>query len=170
MLSIYNEHFFARYNERLNLGIKDMKDVAKAYFEHNSYITFQSFDLKDNKREILGIVTNGFAMGHIIIDVEHSKLIVLFRTFISRETANFKHAKSLFELEKIYNNSEEADFKNFLDTLGFNNLSNENSGLFEQWSNLRDNIGNSEHQETFYQIVSDEDREASRKEEAKSIK
>ncbi len=162
VLSIYNQHFFERYNERLNLGIKDLKDVAKAYFEENHNITFQSFDLKDNKREILGIVSNGFAMGHVIIDVQHNKFIILFRTFISRETANFKHVKSLFELEKLYNNSEDADFKHFLDTLGFNNLSNENSGLFEQWSNLRDKIKNSEHQETFYQVVSNEEREKSK--------
>ena len=168
MLSIYNEHFFVRYNERLNLGIKDMKDVAKAYFEINGYVSFQSFDLVDNKRDIIGIVSNGFTLGQEIFDVKYRKLIILFRTFISRETANFKHAKSLFELEKFYNNTDDSGLKQLLDTLGFDSKSNENSGFFEKWSKLRDNIGNSDHIESFYQIVSDEEREASRKEEAKS--
>lgn len=164
VLSIYNQHFFERYNQRLNLGIQDMKDVAKAYFELNSNITFQNLELNDNQREILGIVSNGFAMGHVIIDKENNKFIILFRTFISRETANMKHAKALFELEKLYNSADvDEDSKLFYESLGYDVNSKDNSIFFKQWEDLRNKVFEGDFKQTYYQVVSDEELAKSKK-------
>jgi hypothetical protein len=82
-----------------------------------------------------------------------------YKTFISRETASMKHAKSLFELEKIYRNNEDEESKQFYETLGFDDEGGDNSKFFEQWDRLRNGIIQDDHQEMFYRIVGEEEKE-----------
>ena len=150
VISIYNAHLFNRYNERLQLNISSTLAIAKHYFEKNNLLTFQSFPLHENKRKIMGILTNGFALGEIYLN--DNIIIVHYKTFISRETANIKHAKSLFELEKIYKNNDDQESKRFFEILGFDDSKKDNSLFFEQWEKLRTTIINDDQQSQYYEV------------------
>jgi hypothetical protein len=150
VISIYNAHLFIRYNERLQLNISSTLEIAKHFFEKNNLLTFQSFPIQDNKRKIMGILTNGFALGEIYL--YENSMILHYKTFISRETANMKHAKSLFELEKIYKNNDDHESKQFYETLGFDELKEDNSLFFEQWEKLRTTIINDDQQYQYYVV------------------
>jgi hypothetical protein len=161
IISVYNEHLFTRYRERLHLNISGTIEIAKHYFERNNTGVFQSFPMEEFKRKIIAVESNGFSLGEL--HISNNKIVMYYKTFISRETASMKHAKSLFELEKIYRNSElDEDSKQFYDALGFDNNSEDNSKFFDQWEKLRDGIITDDFQHQMYHVVSDEEREKSK--------
>ena len=79
--------------------------------------------------KIIGVMVNGFALGEVIIEVNNT-IILNYKKFINRDTSIFKHAKSLFELEKIYQNSSDPEFKTLHETIGFSNDKTDNSTFF----------------------------------------
>jgi hypothetical protein len=161
IISVYNEHLFTRYKERMHLDISGTIEIAKHYFERNNTGVFQSFPLEEFTRKIIGVESNGFSLGEL--HFSNSKIIMYYKTFISRETASMKHAKSLFELEKIYRNSEiDDDSRQFYDALGFDDNSTDNSKFFDQWEKLRDGIITDDFQQQMYHVVSEEEREKSK--------
>ena len=161
IISVYNEHLFTRYRERMNLDISGTIEIAKHYFERNNKGVFQSFPLEEFTRKIIGVESNGFSLGEL--HFSNNKIIIYYKTFISRETASMKHAKSLFELEKIYKNSEiDDDSRQFYDALGFDDNSSYNSKFFDQWEKLRDGIITDDFQQQMYHVVSEEEREKSK--------
>lgn len=166
VISIYNEHLFTRYKERMHLDLSGTLEIAKHYFERNYVATFQSFPQEENIRGIIGLVSNGFALGemHFI----NSNIIMYYKTFISRETASMKHAKSLFELEKIYRSNEDEESKQFYDTLGFDDEGGDNTQFFAQWDKLRNGIIEDQQQEMFFTIISEEEQEKNRIKATKS--
>jgi len=162
IISIYNEHLFTRYKERMHLDLSGSLEIAKHYFERNYVATFQSFPKGEYVRDMIGLVSNGFALGEL--HFANNNIIMYYKTFISRETASMKHAKSLFELEKIYRNNEDEESKQFYETLGFANEGGDNSKFFEQWDRLRNGIIQDDHQEMFYRIVGEEEKATKSKE------
>jgi hypothetical protein len=162
IISVYNEHLFTRYKERIHLNISGTIEIAKHYFERNNSGVFQSFPLDADTRKIIGLESNGFSLGEL--HLTNSIIVMYYKTFISRETASMKHAKSLFELEKICRKTEEDDdSKMFYEALGFDDKSDDNSKFFDQWENLRNGIIEDDFQQVFYQIVSEEQLEKSKK-------
>lgn len=150
---VYNSHFFSRYKERLELPEINTLDIAKNFFSLNHHNTFQTFPKDENGcSKIIGILANGFALGELIV-LNESKMLINYKTFISRDTANFKHVKSLFELEKIYKTNEDEESKYLYKLLGFDENKDDNSLFFEQWTNLREKVINSDEQQIYYQII-----------------
>lgn len=162
IISVYNEHLFTRYKERMHLDISGTIEIAKHYFERNNSGVFQSFPLDEFTRKIIGVESNGFALGEL--HFSNSSIVMYYKTFISRETASMKHAKSLFELEKICRGSEgDEDSKQFYEALGFDDNKEDNTEFFDKWEKLRNGIIEDEFQQVFYQIVTDEEIENSKK-------
>jgi hypothetical protein len=153
---VYNEHFFSRYNERLGLNTNTITEAAKHFFSVNHNCTFQSSPQdKNGIIKIIGVLSNGFGLGEINI-LSKDNYILYYNTFIARDTANFKHAKSLFELEKIYQNSQDDESSLLYEALGFDKTKEDNSQFFEQWESLRNKINSSETQQNYYQVVSED--------------
>ncbi len=153
IIIVYNSHFFSRYKERLGLTELSVLDVAKNFFTFNHQHTFQTFPKDENGcNKTLGILAKGFALGEIVF-LNGSKFLVNYKTFIARDTASFKHAKSLFELEKIYKNNPDEESKLLYQLLGFDGNEADNSLFLEHWNNLREKVINSEEQATYYQVV-----------------
>jgi len=152
VLTVYNAHLFHRYIERLQLNIPHTIDAAKHFFEQNHQNTFQSFPLEENKKSVIGIVKTGFTLGELFIS-EGKKIVLNYKTFISRDTANFKHAKSILEFEKIYNNTDDPDIKMIYEELGFDKENSNNDSFMGKWNFLREDIQNREEQNTFIRIV-----------------
>jgi len=161
IIAVYNEHLFSRYKERLGLEIADTLEVVKNYFVKNHHTTFQTMPIDEQKvRKIIGILVNGFALGELIIGKDDT-IILNYKTFISRETANFKHAKSLFEIEKIYKNNKDQDSNLLYEILGFNSEKEDNSQFFKQWEDLREKVNSNENQVDYYKVVTDGEIEKS---------
>jgi len=156
IISVYNEHLFTRYKERIHLDISGTLEIAKHYFERNNSGVFQSFPMEDFTRKIIGLESNGFSLGEL--HFSNSTIVMYYKTFISRETASMKHAKSLFELEKICRSNEgDDDSKQFYEVLGFDDKKDNNTDFFDRWENLRNGIIEDDFQQEFYQVVSEEE-------------
>lgn len=156
IISVYNEHLFTRYKERMHLEISGTLEIAKHYFERNNSGVFQSFPMEDFTRKIIGLESNGFSLGEL--HLSNSTIVMYYKTFISRETASMKHAKSLFELEKICRGTEgDEDSKQFYEVLGFDDKKDDNADFFDRWENLRNGIIEDDFQQEFYQVVSEEE-------------
>lgn len=158
IIIVYNEHLFYRYKERIGLQFTDTLDIAKHFFQKNNQNTFQSFPNQDKSEiKIIGVLKNGFGLGEFVM-IENNRAVLLYKTFIARDTAGFKHAKSLFELEKIYRNREDEESRLLYETLGFDESKSDNNQFLTQWEALRDKVLESEEQAVLYQVVSEKDK------------
>ena len=104
LIVVYNNHFFNRYRERMNLDIPNLLDVVKLYKEINYGVYFNHLPEKDGIIKTIAHVKEGFMMG------EYIKAIHWYenKTFISKATANFTSTS----LEKGYLDAMEGLFAN----------------------------------------------------------
>jgi hypothetical protein len=158
IIIVYNEHLFSRYKERIGLVFSDTIEIAKHFFLENDQNTFQSFPNEDKSAiNIIGVLKNGFGLGELVM-IENKRAVLLYKTFIARGTAGFKHAKSLFELEKIYRNKEDEESRLLYETLGFDETKSDNNQFLTQWESLRKRVLENEEQSVLYQVVSEKDK------------
>jgi hypothetical protein len=75
-------HFFERYNERRNLGLKTINDVIRAYMRENNRYDFKSVEtVAPNIEKIFCSINSGILLGMINKNVK----VVKANTFIPNE-------------------------------------------------------------------------------------
>lgn len=82
-IGAFNGHFFARYNERMSLGLTNPVDKVIHYFSHNSYCISRLSPDQAGYR-VLGICRDGFRLGN----VKDGDYWIVYKTFISNELSN----------------------------------------------------------------------------------
>lgn len=102
--SVFNSHFFTRYNERLNLGLVDPMDKVKHYFTHNGYSHSKAIK-NDGKMYLVGTVKDGYILG----EVQH-EIWAVFKTFISNDMSTDDQN----EIEKSLNDSLQDQLEQLL--------------------------------------------------------
>ena len=90
---VHNQHFFARYRERMNLNILNILDVVKVYHKINSDPKYSMMDVEDGRSKFIAIVTDGFAMGEYIVEDNW----YINKTFLVKSAPNTK----LSSVEKL---------------------------------------------------------------------
>lgn len=108
---IYNQHFFNRYNQRMELGLNNHLDIVKDFFTYNGYAAYKILsdepineDIDDKKIDSFGVCNDGY-----ILSVRMSKYKwVINRTFIRKDQAftdqEDLEAETLIALESQLNN------------------------------------------------------------------
>jgi hypothetical protein len=83
---IYNGHLFDRYNERMGLGMTDLREIAKEYFIHNSIVHHQMMPDRDEQGTIkaVGISKDGFSLGIL----QFRPFWTVHKTFLKHGDAN----------------------------------------------------------------------------------
>lgn len=108
-LSVFNSHFFTRYNERLNLGLVEPLEKVKHYFTHNSYSHSKAIP-KDGRMYLVGTVRDGYILGEV-----QNSVWAVFKTFISKDMAN----EDQEELKKVLDESLLSQLEELLNTEEF---------------------------------------------------
>jgi hypothetical protein len=80
--SVFNPHFFHRYNERLNLQLQKPLDVI-VHFLKNSKDIYDYLSPHQNKIKVNGYCKNGLLFGELSPD----KKWLVWKTFVSRDLA-----------------------------------------------------------------------------------
>jgi hypothetical protein len=80
--SVYNAHFFNRYNERLNLGLKKQADIIVHFLKYNHDV-YDVLLPEKNQINVIGYCRDGMLMGQLF---ENRKWLV-WKTFINRDIA-----------------------------------------------------------------------------------
>jgi hypothetical protein len=81
-LSVFNAHFFTRYNERMNLNLVKPLDKVKHYFENNGFSKGQTFE-KEGRIFILSKCKAGYLLG----EIQNNGYWMVFKTFIPNDFA-----------------------------------------------------------------------------------
>ncbi len=83
---IYNGHLFDRYNERMCLGMTDLREIAKEYFIHNLQVHHQMMGgmNEHGKVKSVGISKHGFALG----ELQFQPFWTIHKTFLKHGDAN----------------------------------------------------------------------------------
>lgn len=83
--SVYNAHFFKRYNERLNLGLEKQLDIIVHFLKYNHDI-YDVLLPHGNQINVMGYCRDGFLLGQLF--TKHNWLV--WKTFVSRDIAREK--------------------------------------------------------------------------------
>jgi len=81
-LSVYNAHFFTRYNERMNLNLVKPLDKVKHYFENNGFSKGQTIE-KEGRFFILSKCKAGYLLG----EMQNGNRWHVYKTFIPNDFA-----------------------------------------------------------------------------------
>jgi hypothetical protein len=98
--TVYNGHFFKRYNERMGLNIVNPIEIVKAFIRKNSYSMTKRVP-KDGRCFSIGVCRDGIILGEIQGSWE------IYKTFITRDLTWADQN----ELEKSMLNDLEQDIK-----------------------------------------------------------
>ncbi len=82
-IGAFNGHFFARYNERLNLGLTNPVDKVIHYFSYNSYC-MEKLSPNENGMSVIGKCRDGYRLGDYIED----DYWIVYKTFISNDLSS----------------------------------------------------------------------------------
>jgi hypothetical protein len=87
-ITIYNQHFFQRYNLRMELELINHLDIIKDYFIHNGNTVYKVLDTLNERNEednvpIIGISIDGYSLG--VMNKKNNWIIS--RTFITKDQA-----------------------------------------------------------------------------------
>ena len=93
-------HFFERYNERLNLGLKSLRDIICTYMNESNTIKIQElYEIEPDIYEIFSIIPSGYVLG-----ILNRKLwLVKANTFITNEML---HPNQFDIITELKNNLE----------------------------------------------------------------
>lgn len=80
VIQAYNSHFFARYNERMGLGLSQPLDIVKHYFINNGHAGYKAVP-QANRMHSIGFTTHGLSLGDFLLD----EMWVIWRTFVSKD-------------------------------------------------------------------------------------
>lgn len=81
-IDVYNNHFFKRYNQRMNLKLDDPIDIVKNYFMYGGFSAY-SVIKKNDKEYTIGVSSEGILLG----ELRHNRTWLINKTFISRDLA-----------------------------------------------------------------------------------
>ena len=81
-IEVYNNHFFKRFNERMNLKLENPLDIVKNYFMYGGHSVY-SVVLKNGKEYTIGVSSEGLLLGELY----QNRLWLINKTFISRDIA-----------------------------------------------------------------------------------
>ena len=112
LISAFNGHCFTRYRERMHLNLQEPIEIVKRFLNQNREWNYYIIPDPDGKKRFVGILKEGFVLGDILM--ENDELVwFVHKTFISRATANLKHATASNEFRELLSNnliaSSEAD-------------------------------------------------------------
>lgn len=126
-ITIYNQHFFNRYNLRMELDLNDHLEIVKDYFTHNGNTVFKVLDSdgqnnKEGDLPLIGISNDGYSLG--ILNKKNNWLIS--RTFIRKDQAYLDQeedeSETLLLIQKqlenfIVNNEDDIEILKLKDIL-----------------------------------------------------
>ena len=81
-MEVFNGHFFARYNERLQLDLNSPVEAIKRFFNNSGYLQLRIIK-KDGKEYSMGICREGMALGEYHSDSDVPWM--LHKTFIHHD-------------------------------------------------------------------------------------
>ena len=103
-LFVYNGHVFTRYNDRMNLDIKDPIKVVKHFFKNNpsAYGKIETGNLSE--LNFISRVKDGALLGHL----QENGMWVVYKTFITKEQMRNEQESSTDELLNEFQNEIES--------------------------------------------------------------
>lgn len=99
IMTVYNGHFFNRYNERLNLELPDSLAAVKHFFKHNVDVTYTLTDQQGGDF-VIGFCRDGFELG----EFQHNATWLVMKTFVSKDMMRADQdemAKALFFRQEL---------------------------------------------------------------------
>jgi hypothetical protein len=103
-------HFFLRYNERLNLGLKDFHDIVRAYLKENYDYNFINIDcIGERIYTIFGTINSGVVAGTIHSDLMFAKMNTFLPEAILSPNQEKRLAKLRQVMEKYKDNADDLN-------------------------------------------------------------
>jgi len=104
IISVFNGHMLTRYRERLNLGQIETMDIFMRFFTINKELNYQILPRENEEQKFIGIVKEGFILGHVYIEGE-DRVWFVHKTFIDCQTAKLSLNSTANELIKLMENN-----------------------------------------------------------------
>ena len=99
LLSVYNGHFFSRYNERMKLNLNQPVEAIKHFFKYNGDISYTLTDKQDGDF-VVGFCPGGFTLA----EFQNDRTWLVNKTFVSKDMIRpdqDEAAKALFFKEQL---------------------------------------------------------------------
>lgn len=100
-VAVYTEHFFQRYNERMNLGLTSIKDVLKAFYFNEAMTHVKPY--YKTETEVFFRTRNGFTHGKAIERPDLGYSISYMNTWfdLDEDKPGVKEAKEFDKLNNL---------------------------------------------------------------------